>query len=132
VLDDDFRNDDVDAGELGAGHQVTALYELVLWDDVSPADRLGTVSMRWQDPDDGDVVETRLELTGAMVDRSWSDTDTDFRLAVTVGALAEVLRGSPHAEGIDLDDVAREVEALGGSGAIDELAEVVDSARRLS
>ena len=30
VLDRDFRNDAVDAGELGAGHQVTALYEVEL------------------------------------------------------------------------------------------------------
>jgi Ca-activated chloride channel family protein len=131
VLDDDFRNDDVDAGELGAGHQVTALYELVLREDVSAADRLGTVSMRWEDPEDRDVIETRLELTGSVVERRWSDTDEDFRLAVTVAALAEVLRGSPHADDIDLAEVAEEADALGSSWAVDELADVVDSARRL-
>ncbi len=36
VLDRDFRNDDVDAGELGAGHQVTAIYEVELQRGVSP------------------------------------------------------------------------------------------------
>lgn len=132
VLDNDFRNDDVDAGELGAGHQVTALYELVLRDGVDRSDRLGTVSMRWENPDDGDVIETRLEINGSVVEDRWSDTDEDFRLAVTVAALAEVLRGSPFAEDIDLEDVAEEIDNLGGSSELDDLADVIDSARQLS
>src|SRR5690606_24280458 len=39
VADDDFRNDRVDAGEIGAGHTVTALYEIELAGDrtVPPA-----------------------------------------------------------------------------------------------
>ncbi len=131
VLDSDFRNDAVDAGELGAGHQVTALYELVLRNGVSSSDRLGTVSMRWEDPDDRDVIETRLELSGSIIEDGWSNTDEDFRLAVTVAALAEVLRESPFADGIDLDDVAEEIEALGRSSSLDDLAEVVDAVRRL-
>ncbi len=131
VLDRDFRNDAVDAGELGAGHQVTALYELELRSGVSRSDRLGTVSMRWEDPSDRDVVETRLELTGAIVEEQWSNTDEDFRLAVTVAALAEVLRESPFADDIELDDIAEEVDALGRSSSLDDLADVVDSVRRL-
>lgn len=132
VLDRDFRNDDVDAGELGAGHQVTALYELELKAGVGSSDRLGTVSMRWENPDDGDVIETRLEINGSVVEDRWSDTDHDFRLAVTVAALAEVLRESPFATDIDLEDVAEEVDNLGGSSSLDELADVIDSARQLS
>lgn len=132
VLDRDFRNDDVDAGELGAGHQVTALYELELKDGVGSSDRLGTVSMRWENPDDGDVIETRLEINGSVVADRWSDTDDDFRLAVTVAALAEVLRDSPFAADIDLEDVAEEIDNLGGSSSLDELADVIDSARQLS
>ena len=132
VLDRDFRNDDVDAGELGAGHQVTALYELELEDDVRASDRLGTVSMRWENPDDGDVIETRLEVNASVVEDRWSNTDDDFRLAVTVAALAEVLRESPFAEDIDLEDVAQEIDNLGSSSALDDLADVIDSARQLS
>ncbi len=37
VADEDFRNDEVDAGEIGAGHSVTALYEVKLADDVNAA-----------------------------------------------------------------------------------------------
>ena len=131
VLDDDFRNDDVDAGELGAGHQVTALYELVLRDDADASDRLGTVSMRWEDPDDRNAIETRLELSGAILESDWGDTAEDFRLAVTVAALAEVLRESPFAADVDLDQIAAEVDELGGSVDVTELAEVIDDAQRL-
>ncbi len=59
VLDSDFRNDDVDAGELGSGHQVTALYEIELQRGVQLGDRgdIGEVFLRWEDPDDGEVIE---------------------------------------------------------------------------
>ena len=48
VADEDFRNDAVDAGEVGAGHSVTALYELKLRDDDDGA--LATVMLRYEDP----------------------------------------------------------------------------------
>ena len=58
VRDDDFRNDEVDAGELGAGHQATAIYEVVFDRDVDIDDRaeLGFVSLRWEDPESGDEI----------------------------------------------------------------------------
>ncbi|MCP3990206.1 MAG: DUF3520 domain-containing protein [Actinomycetia bacterium] len=133
VLDDDFRNDAVDAGELGAGHQVTALYELTLHDSVRPSDRLGTVQIRWEDPDSGSVVESRLELAGSIIEDRWADTDADFRLAVTVAALAELLRDSPHVGDITLDQVASEADSLSpGNGAIEEFSSLVRSIQSLS
>ena len=52
TLDDgQFVDDTVDAGELGAGHQVSALYELQLADGAERAvSTVGTVHLRWQDP----------------------------------------------------------------------------------
>ncbi len=112
VLDDDFRNDEVDAGELGAGHQATALYELVLRGGVSAQDTLGTVQLRWQDPDSGSVIENRLELTGAILEDRWTATSPDYRLAVTVASLAEVLRESPHRGEVDLGRILDEADLL--------------------
>ena len=132
VLDSDFRNDDVDAGELGAGHQVTALYELVLRSGVDEAASLGTVQLRWEDPDEGSVRESRLIVTPSMIDDRWGDTDRDFRLAVTVAAFAEVLRDSPHVGDVTLNQVADEARELSpGSGAIEELADLAAEAARL-
>ncbi len=48
VADQDFRNDTVDAGEIGAGHHVTALYAVIL--NPGAQGRLATVQLRWQDP----------------------------------------------------------------------------------
>ncbi len=53
VADRDFRNDDVDAGEVGAGHQVTALYEIKLVDGLAEnteGHRLGEVHLRYEMP----------------------------------------------------------------------------------
>ena len=36
IADKDFRNDKIDAGEIGAGHTVTALYEVVLRGNLQP------------------------------------------------------------------------------------------------
>ncbi|MGI9596994.1 MAG: YfbK domain-containing protein [Acidimicrobiales bacterium] len=126
VLDDDFRNDAVDAGELGAGHQVTALYELKVRRGYEDADVIGTVQLRWEDPEERSVRETRLVLTPGMIDDRWNDTDEDFRLAVTVAAFAEVLRDSPHTGDVSLVQVGQEADALSpGSGSIQELADMI-------
>ena len=129
VLDSDFRNDEVDAGELGAGHQVTALYELKVRDGFDQADQIGVAQLRWEDPEERSVRETRLVLTPSMVEDRWSDTDEDFRLAVTVAAFAEILRDSPHTGEISLAQVGEEAQNLAsGSGAVQELAELVQRA----
>ena len=133
VLDDDFRNDDVDAGELGAGHQVTAIYELTLRSGVSGRDRLGTAQLRWEDPEERSVRETRLELTANTLEDRWSSTSDDFRLAVTVASFAEILRDSPHRGDISLSQVHAEADNLANrSGQVDELVRLIDIARDLS
>ncbi len=132
VRDSDFRNDDVDAGELGAGHQVTALYELELRGAVDGRDPLGTVMLRWEDPETGDVIENRLELTGGMLVQNWTDTSTDHRLAATVGMLAEVLRQSPYAVDLTLEQISTEVDRLADEldrRDVDELSDMVDRLR---
>jgi len=140
-LDDaDFRDDSVDAGELGAGHAATALYEVrVRADDpaalrTAPADDvpLGELRLRWMSAASGEVVERTVPIPSATTDAP-SDA---FRLAATVAATAEVLRGNAvlTERGIDLDDVADAVDELVADhvpGAT-ELAEVVDRARELA
>jgi Ca-activated chloride channel family protein len=129
VRDDDFRDDAVDAGELGAGHQVTALYELELVEDVDDRDRLGTAQLRWEDPDTGDVIETRLELSALLLEDRWADTSEDFRLAVTAAAFAEKLRLSQYAEDLTFEQIANEADTLSGRSA--EVRELVDLIREM-
>src|SRR5205085_1320299 len=66
IADSNFRNDKVDAGEIGAGHSVTALYEVELVGDNkslgSSNDPALTVQLRYADPKSGQVTEMRKPL----------------------------------------------------------------------
>ena len=110
VADQDFRNDQVDAGEIGAGHSVTALYELKLRDDVPG--RLGTVYMRYEDPGRNEIVEISQELGRNDLSPDFAETAPRYQLAATVAEFAEVLRGSYWAKDGSLDAVANEARRL--------------------
>ncbi len=137
VLDQDFRNDEVDAGELGAGHQATALYEIHLDRDVDIDDRaeIGVVNLRWQDPATGDVIEIDEDVDLRDIDPKWTDTPADFRQAVVVATFAEILRDNPYADDVEIDSLVEEAEDLARDIDTDEFDELVDliqdAARRL-
>ena len=58
---EDFRDDDVDAGEIGSGHSVTALYEIKLYSE-GVVGKLATVFIRHEDPDTTNVTEVSREI----------------------------------------------------------------------
>jgi Ca-activated chloride channel family protein len=137
VRDSDFTNDDVDAGELGAGHQVTAIYEIDLVDGVSLDDRaeLGVVALRWEDPDSGDVTEIDEDIDLRDIEARWTDTPDDFQLATVVVAFAEKLRDNPYADGVDIDNLAIEAERIADvidTDEVDELADLIERAADFS
>ncbi len=136
VRDSDFRDDAVDAGELGAGHQVTAIYEVELADGVSIDDRedLGQVFLRWEDPESGEVVEIDDDIRLRDIEPEWTDTPDDFQLATVVAAFAEVMRDNPYADSVDIDDLSREAEHLADmfdDDDVDDLAALIDHAAQL-
>lgn len=136
VRDSDFRNDEVDAGELGAGHQATALYEVVLDRDVSIDDRaeLGVVRLRWEDPETGEVEEIDEDIDMRDIEERWTSTPDDFKQATVVASFAEILRDNPYADDVDLGDLADEVDALSrdiDTDDFDEFADMVEQAQRL-
>lgn len=111
IAADDFRDDAVSGGYVGAGHAVTALYELVLdRESGSPAEGLGTVTVRWAVPRSDQVEETVADLPAELVDQE--PTSETFATAAAMGALGEALRTSPHAA-VNLDQVANRLEATG-------------------
>ena len=121
---EDFNNDKVDAGEIGAGHTVTALYEVVPVGaavdpagSVPPVDRLKyqpngtaardggsynagsnaemmTVKLRYKKPD-GDKSEL-LERTVTDSDAGFAKASPDFKFAVAVAEFGMLLRDSEH------------------------------------
>lgn len=110
VDDDEFRDNSVDAGEIGAGHSVTALYEVKLYPDAFG--KIATVYMRWQDPDTNQVVEISQDYFAEQIVRDFRETDPYFQRAVIVAEYAEILKGSYWAEGSSLDDVYDEARRL--------------------
>jgi Ca-activated chloride channel family protein len=136
IDDEQFRDDTVDAGEIGSGHSVTALYEIRLADGVADDAVLGTVRLRWLDPESGEAVEMEQEFTAADLSASYEETPEHFQLAATVAAYAEVLRDSYWAQSLDLDTVAAEARRvaalLAGDDDVAEFADLAERAARLA
>jgi len=100
IADQDFRNDKVDAGEIGAGHTVTALYELELTD---PTKQWATVRVRWKKPRGVKADERAFPIRPAMQKKTFASTSNGFQRAVAAAALAENLRKSPFRESWTID-----------------------------
>ncbi|MCQ3938473.1 MAG: VWA domain-containing protein [Chloroflexi bacterium] len=133
VDDDDFRDNEVDAGEIGAGHSVTALYEIKLYPEAYG--RIATVFMRWEDPDTHQVVEISQDFDVSQMAYDFRETDPYFQRAVIVAEFAEILKGSYWAEGSSLDHVYEEArrleERFRRDDAMEEFVDLVKRARRL-
>ena len=120
---EDFRNDAVDAGEVNAGHQVTALYELVRNPGSGP---VATARVRYKPPfalDGGrtgeraaaeNEVARELERTvrGGDVLPGFAAGSPGFRRAVLAAQFAEVLRASEHARGDSFARLLQEAKAV--------------------
>lgn len=96
-----FRDDTVDAGEVGSGHQVTALYEVKLHPDATG--KMATVSIRYADPDHHKVSEVSKEISVSQLHESFDTAPATFRLAAGVAEFAEILRESYWAKDGSLD-----------------------------
>ena len=103
IADKDFRNDQVDAGEIGAGHTVTAMYELILHKPKLDKQNVGYVRVRAKKPEGHKAKEQIFTLAAAQFAPKLSKASKDFQFAAAVTAFAEVLRKSPYAEGLSLD-----------------------------
>jgi Ca-activated chloride channel family protein len=137
IEDQRFRDDTIDAGEVGSGQCSTALYELELIGRPS-ADRradLGTVFVRYRDVDTGRIEEVSSRLSSPIAQRRTIKSDPRFFLAAGAARFAEWLRQSEHAQDGSLVDVVRVVEQVGLALPLDrdvrEFAELVRKAEHL-
>ena len=112
VADQDFRNDTVDAGEVGSGHSVTALYELRLKTDVAPEGVMLTTRVRYQEPNNGEVKEIADEMKVSQLGNSFVESSAEFQLATIVAEYAEVLGESYWARENSLSNVWSEAQRV--------------------
>ncbi|MFL5351675.1 vWA domain-containing protein [Archangium sp.] len=94
IADRDFRNDKVDAGEIGAGHTVTALYEVELTGEGS---RVATVRVRAKKPGGVEAAEQQFPLERSQLHAALRQASANLRFAAAVAGTADVLRGAPQA-----------------------------------
>jgi Ca-activated chloride channel family protein len=112
VADEDFRDDEVDAGEIGPGHSVTALYEIKFHQEAAESGRTMTVYVRYEDPETGEVTEINRAIARADFAPSFKEASIRFQLAAVVAEYAEILRNSYWARGSSLEDVAWQARRL--------------------
>ncbi len=133
---EDFRDDTKDAGEIGAGHSVTALYEIVprgvapgrgaeplkyqqqpeppvlKGADGEPSDDLLTVKLRWKEPEGS--ISTLKEFPLANRGAAFEEASNDLRFASAVASFGMLLRGSKESGEMTYKKVGRIAgEALG-------------------
>jgi Ca-activated chloride channel homolog len=106
IADQDFRNDNVKAGQVGAGHSVTALYEIKL--NPEAEGKIATVHMRWQNPSSLKSTEIAKSFSTDQMASSFNQTDAHFQWSVVVAEYAEVLRNSYWAKNASLNTVESE------------------------
>jgi Ca-activated chloride channel homolog len=122
--DNSFRDPNATGGAIGAGHQVTALYALVLRSSESRNERLATVSLRWTDPNSQRAVEIAQDMYRGDLATSFAATEKHFKMDALVAATAEVLRNSPWIPGYGVRDLQGAATAL--QGQLPDTAEVRD------
>jgi len=121
IEDNRFRDDTVDAGEVGSGQCSTALYELEL---VSSAGRgrgnLGTVFVRYRNSETGQIEEISRSLADSLIRRQTIEENPRFFLAAVVARFAEWLRQSEHAQGTNLKDVQDILDRVSAALSLDQ------------
>lgn len=133
VADKDFRNDKVDAGEIGAGHQVTALYELELTAS-GKADPTGMVTtlVRHKKPAADTATEASFAFVAAGMASSLEAANADLRFATAIALFADILRGNPDVGSATLKTVrALAASSLASHKDRAELLALVDKAATL-
>jgi Ca-activated chloride channel family protein len=133
VADEDFRDDDLDAGEIGLGHSVTALYEIKFWEGASTADPALTAYVRYENPDTRETVEINRSVSWGEFAGTFEAASPRFQLTAVVAEYAEVLRHSYWAKESSLQAVLAQARRVAGYFSGDEdVAEFLELVERAS
>ena len=148
LRNEDFNNDKVDAGDIGSGHSVTAIYEIIPqgkqgWLNESryqkaPAASGGKneyafVKVRYKLP--GQSTSKLIEQAVPAVSIPLTQADANTRLALAAASYAQALRGGEYNGKLDWDAIERMAKQAKGKdpfGLQEEFVELVKIAKSLS
>ncbi len=150
---EDFNNDKVDAGDIGAGHTVTALYEVALHgmggekntplrykQAPSPSesefsDELAQVRLRYKLPEESQSRLIQQAVRDTLSDTQDAKTSDNFRFSASVAALGQLLRDNKRMDNFsyqDVSELARGSKARDEYGYRSEFIRLVDMAESLN
>jgi len=153
---EDFNDDTKDAGEIGAGHTVTALYEIVPVSQVDDGEdrpsvdalkyqrrvplndraesgELLTLKLRYKPPtgDESTLLEFPVKDSG----KPFEQADTDFQFAASVASFGMLLRDSRYKGNANYEmvrEIAESAADIDRTGYRDEFVSLIEKARQLS
>lgn len=142
VADNRFRDNTQDGGEIGPGHEVTAVYELRLSNQSHRKFKrrqtrnhpIGEVTLRWTSADGHEVAEISRAIKGRARTSQFSSARPELRLAVVASEFAGVLKRSPYYQNVSysvLLDQARSIDNEIRSEQTRELVSLIEQAARL-
>ena len=148
LREEDFNNDRVDAGDIGAGSNVTALYEIIPqgktgWLDArhyqnapaasGKADEYGWLKLRYKAPESeqSQLIEQPIAAKSIPL----ADADEATRFAIAAASYAQALKGGKYNGALDWAGILRLAQAAQGSDPYGEragLLQLIEKARELS
>ncbi len=148
---EDFNNDKVDAGEIGAGHTVTALYEISMVNSNSKQleplrysqalaantrhnNEIALLRLRYKQPDANTSKLIERPIKTADVENKLEKTSERFRFSASVAGFGQLLRGGKYTDNYQYDDVlelARNARGRDDFGYRGEFISLVNLARTL-
>lgn len=148
---EDFNNDKIDAGDIGAGHSVTALYEVALvgsggerMDDLrygkptkiaGSQTELAFLKLRYKQPDSDQSTLIEAPVRRSDIENVLSRTTPNFGFSAAVAAFGQLLRGGEFTSNFSFDDARKLAVAARGEdpfGYRGEFAGLVDLAGGLA
>ena len=131
IKDEQFRDDTVDAGEVGSGQCATALYEIELARHSAERGDLGTVFVRYQDTDTHQFEEIARPLSQTLIETRTVAQSPRFYLAASAARFAEWLRQSKHARATTLEQMRVIVDEISAALPLDQdIRELADLMRQ--
>ena len=134
VADQDFRNDKVDAGEIGAGHAVSALYEYDLQSGLKDG-WVVKVRLRWFADGSESATEKEWLLNASELGADWNSASVDYRTATICAQFAEFMRRSYWTRGDSYHQLVAESQQLFADNPeraqLKELADLIIRTREL-
>lgn len=134
VPDRKFRDNRQDGGEVGSGHEVTALYEIVLQKRAG-SENLATVFVRWKNPSETKVTELSRGVTLDQSSTRFAAARPELRLAIAAAKFAELLKQTSYSEALnyrELSATAKSVDRQLHTEQTRDLVELIDRADNLS